>query len=112
MLPAIRFVLFACLMCACMFAIAGCSDAYGCPPAVQQFNAGCQVQQFVAPQALVQRQVLVQPQAFYAQPIVQQIAVPTYAAQAIVQPIVLKQRQAVAVPRVQRQVTRQRIIVR
>ena len=110
MLPPIRFALVACLMCACLFAAVGCSDAYGCPPA-QQFSAGCQVQQFVAPQALVQRQVLVQPQAFYSQPIVQQIAVPTYA-QAIVQPIVLKHRQAVAVPRVQRQVTRQRIIVR
>lgn len=123
MLPPIRFALFACLICACMFAIVGCSDAYGCPPAVQQFNAGCQVQAqqlrqqvIVAPQAvyaapLVQQQVIAQP--YYQQQLVQQVV----AAQHIAQPVIVQQvrqhRQAIVVQQVrQPRVQVQRSVIR
>lgn len=119
----IRFVqlLAASLMLA--VTVAGCNDAYGCPPALQ-FNAGhCQVQQFVAPQYV---QPFVQPQAFvqqqvYAQPIVQRVVVPHVQRQVIVQQVqqhhavqqiqvqAIRQR-AVVAPRVQ--VQRQRIVTR
>ena len=94
------FLLTLCLMVATI-GLLGCSgDAYGCPPALG-INAGCQVQQFVAPQAmyaapLIQQQVIAQPVLVqrvvqqHAQPIVVQ-QVRQHHAQAIVQPIVVQQ---------------------
>ena len=49
-----------------VFIFVGPGTVCACPPALQQLNAGCQVQQLVAPQAIIQ------PQAFYAAPILQQ----------------------------------------
>jgi len=131
MLPPIRFALFAaCLLGIATIGLLGCSgDAYGCPPGlqVQQLNTGCHVQQ-------LRQQVIVQPQAVYAAPLVQQqfVAQPYYQQQLVqrvvqqhAQPIVVQQirqhhAQAIVVqqvrqPLVQRssvQVQRSRTVIR
>lgn len=127
MLPPIRFALFAaCLLGIATIGLLGCSgDAYGCPPALG-INAGCQVQQLVAPQAvyaapLIQQQVIAQPvyQQQFVQRVVQQHAQPIvvqqvrqHHAQAIVQPIVVQQVRQPLVQRSSVQVQRSRTVIR
>jgi hypothetical protein len=118
------FLLTLCLMVATI-GLLGCSgDAYGCPPGlqVQQFNAGCHAQQFVAPQAvyaapLIQQQFVAQP--YYQQQLVQRV-VQQHAQPVIVQQVRQHHAQAIVVqqvrqPLVQRssvQVQRSRTVIR
>lgn len=111
MLPPIRFAMFAaCLLGIATIGLLGCSgDAYGCPPGlqVQQFNTGCHAQQVQQ----LRQQVIVQPQAVYTAPLIQQqfVAQPYYQQQ-LVQRVVQQHAQPVIVQQV-RQHHAQAIVV-
>lgn len=94
------------VMSLCAFGFADTAQA--CPPGLQQLNAGCQVQHLVAPQAIIQ------PQAYFAAPILQQQVVAQHYVQpqqTIVQQVRQQHAQQIRVqqirqPRVQVQSTR------
>lgn len=122
------FLLTLCLMVT--IGLLGCSgDAYGCPPGlqVQQLSTGCHAQQVQQ----LRQQVIVQPQAVYTAPLIQQqfVAQPYYQQQlvqrVVQQPVIVQQvrqhhAQAIVVqqvrqPLVQRssvQVQRSRTVIR